>query len=70
MIFGIVSLSLTVYFLFGVSGWWRYIPGTAFLAFGVFSVRLAVFGTAQEVRELTGDAAISEQTKADVARHL
>jgi hypothetical protein len=68
LIMGLIGLSIAAAFLFGFSGWWRYIPATMLLAYGVFSLRLAIFGRDAEVRELTGDAPISKRS--EFHRHL
>lgn len=53
LVMGIVGLGLAVTFLFGFGGWWRYIPATIFVAYGLFSIRVALFASDRVVRKLT-----------------
>ena len=60
---GIVALALAAWFLFGFSGWWRYIPSTLLLAFGWVSIKTALFASSKELRELTTSEPMSEETR-------
>lgn len=60
---GVAALMLAGWFLFGFSGWWRFIPVTFLLAFGWVSIKTAIFASRKELGELTGSAPMSEETR-------
>lgn len=63
LITGIVALGLAAWLVLGVSGWWRFIPGTLLLAFGWVSLKTAFSASDQELKELTGTGPMSEETR-------
>ena len=63
IILGLASIAAALFFIFYFTGWWKFIPATLFLAFGWPSLKSGLFASNQEIRELTGDAPISEDTE-------
>lgn len=63
IITGIASMFLFVWFLFGFSGWWRYIPSTLFAAFGWVSIKTGLFASDKEIEELTGQELMTEDNR-------
>jgi hypothetical protein len=63
IIIGISSIGIAVFFIFGFSGWWRYIPATLLLMFGWPTLKTGFFASNKEINELTGPAPVSEETK-------
>jgi hypothetical protein len=60
---GLGALALASYLAIGVGGIWG-IAGAALLAaFGAPSLKTALFASDREIREMTGDAPLSEETK-------
>jgi hypothetical protein len=63
LIIGLAALALAVYLAVGIGAFWG-ILGAALLAmFAIPSIKTALFASDREVRELTGEAQITEETK-------
>lgn len=62
LIIGGTCLGAAIWLFVGVSGWWRYIPGTLLLGFGWVSLKTGLFASAREIDELTGSRLMSEET--------
>jgi hypothetical protein len=63
LIIGVLCVAIAIWLLVGLTGWWRYIPGTLLLAFGWMSCKTAFFASDQELKEMTGTGPISDETR-------
>jgi hypothetical protein len=63
LIIGVLCVAIAIWLLVGLTGWWRYIPGTLLLAFGWMSFKTAFFASDQELKEMTGTGPISDETR-------
>ncbi len=59
---GIVAVIAAGWMVVAISGWWRYVPGALLFAFGVASVKTALFASSKEIDELTSTSPASEDT--------
>jgi hypothetical protein len=63
LIIGLLCISAAAWIFFAFSGWWRFVAAVALLAIGWPSLKTAIFASDREVRELTGSAPMSEDTR-------
>ena len=63
IIYGVLSLTGALFFIFYFSGWWKYLPAALLLMFGWGSLKTGMSASDQQIHELTGDAPMSEDTE-------
>ncbi len=67
---GVVALLAAGWLVIGFDGWWRYVVTVPLLAFGWISLKTTLFAAVDELRELTGDSPMSEETKRRLKNRL
>lgn len=60
---GILAIGIAVWLIVGLVAWWRFIPAVLLLMFGLPSLKTAVFASDQEIKELTGERPLSDDTR-------
>ncbi len=70
LILGLAAITGAGYLVFAYRGFWSVIVGGLLLAFGIVSLKTTFFASDKEVRELTGEAPIGEDTKRKLKRRL
>lgn len=63
LILGTFCVAGAGYLIVAHGGIWTIIIGALLLAFGIPSIKTGLFASRQELRELTGEAPLSEETK-------
>lgn len=63
LIMGLAALALAAYLVIEVRGLWAWVGAPLLLVFAIPSIKTALFASDQEIRELTGAAPLSEDTK-------
>lgn len=63
LITGVVAIGIALWLVIGVSGWWKYLPGSLLLWFGWVSIKTGLFATDRENDELTSPGPISKKTE-------
>ena len=63
LICGVVCIGIAIWLALGFSGWWWHIPGTLLLIFGWLSLKTAFSASDKEIKELTGQGELSEETR-------
>lgn len=63
LIMGILSIGIALWLIINFSDWWKFIPAVLLLAFGWPSLKTAIFATDREIKELTGEDPMSEETE-------
>ena len=63
LIIGLFSIGIALWLIIYFSGWWKFIPAVLLLAFGWPSIKTAISASDKEIRELTGEDPVSEETQ-------